>query len=90
MEKELSEIEWEILNAIYFVEPFEHIVQEVNAPVPVIADCLKQLIHKRFVVALEWNEEKQDYIKTFMYDTDNMCSYRYLATKEGLLAHNSR
>lgn len=90
MQKELNDIEWQILDSLYFVEPFDKIVEEVNAPETIIADNLKQLIHKRYVVALVWSEEKKDYIKTYMYNTDNMREYHYLATKEGLLAHNSR
>jgi len=90
MDKQLDDIEWEILDAIYFIEPFSNILNEVKAPRAVVADCLKQLIHKKYVVALEWNEEKQDYLKTYMYNTDNMDDYFYLATKDGLLAHNSR
>lgn len=90
MVKELSDIEWEILNAIYFVEPFENILAEVNATKAIVADCLKQLIHRKYVVALVWDDEKLDYVKTYMYDSDNMYNYHYLATKDGLLAHNSR
>ena len=37
-----------------------------------------------------FDENKQEFIKTFFYDSDNMRAYSYLATKDGLLAHNSR
>lgn len=90
MDLTLNDIEWEILNALYFVEPFQHVLDEVKQPAPIVADCLKQLIHKKYVVALAWSDEKQDYVKTFMYDSDNMHSYHYLATKDGLMAHNSK
>jgi uncharacterized protein YhbP (UPF0306 family) len=75
---------------LYFVESFKHLLDEVKQPEPIVADCLKQLIHKKYVVSLIWNDEKQDYVKTFMYDTDNMHNYYYLATKDGLMAHNSK
>ncbi len=90
MENQLSDIEYDILNAIYFVESFEHIVEECPAPPAVIADVLKQLIHKKYVTPMRWDEEKTEYVRSFIYDTDNMNAYHYLATKEGLLAHNSR
>ncbi len=85
---ELSEIDYDILNSIYFVEPFENILEEVKYPPKVVADCLKSLISKKYVVAMLWDEEKQDYKRSFMYDSDNMFLYSYLATKEGLMAHN--
>jgi hypothetical protein len=55
-----------------------------------VADCLKHLIAKKYVVAMRFDEEKQDYIKSFIYDADDMNAYSYLATKDGMLAHNGR
>jgi hypothetical protein len=90
MNNELSDIEYEILNAVYFVEPFENILSECNEKEPVVADVLKQLIHKKYIVPMKWDEDKKEYVRSFIYDTDNMHSYSYLATKEGLMIHNSR
>jgi hypothetical protein len=86
----LTDIEFDILNALYFVEPFEHILEETDAPPAVVADVLKQLIHRKYVVPMKWDEEKTEFIRSFIYDSDDMTAYHYLATKEGLLAHNSR
>jgi hypothetical protein len=86
----LTDIEYDILNAIYFVEPFENILAECNASPNVVADVLKQLIHKKYVVAMRFDEQKQDYVKSFIFDSDDMHAYSYLATKDGLLAHNGR
>ena len=90
MKDELNDIEYDILNALYFVEPFEHILAECNAKPSVVADVLKQLIHRKFVVAMQWDDEKKEFIRSFMYDSDDMNRYHYLATKNGLLAHNGR
>ena len=87
---ELTEIDYDILNSIYFVEPFDKILEEVNYPPNVVGDCLKCLIAKKYVVAMLWDDFKQDYVRSFMYDSDNMHAYSYLATKDGLLAHNSQ
>lgn len=86
----LNEIEFDILNAIYFVEPFENILAECKQPATIVADVLKQLIDKKYVVAMQFDEEKQEYVRSFIYDSDNMHAYSYLATKEGLLAHTTR
>jgi hypothetical protein len=87
---EIDDIEFDILNCLYFVEPFEKILEEVPFSPAVVGDVLKTLIHKKMVVAMKWDEEKQDYLRSFIYDSDNMHAYSYLATKEGLMAHNSR
>jgi hypothetical protein len=90
MSYKLSDIEYDILNAIYFVEPFETLRAECNAPANIIADVLKQLIDKKYVTPMQFDEVKQEYVRTFFYDSDNMNAYYYLATKEGLMIHNSR
>ena len=90
MSDPLSDIEYDILNAIYFVEPFQNILDECKAPENIVADVLKQLIAKKYVSPMQFNEEKQEYIRTYFYDSDDMRAYHYLATKEGLMIHNSR
>ncbi len=87
---ELSELEKDILNSVYFVEPFQNILDEVSLPAPIVADGIKTLIHKKMIVAMRWDDTKMEYVRSFIYDSDNMYAYSYLATKEGLLAHNSR
>ncbi len=39
---------------------------------------------------MRFDEEKRDYVRSFIYDSDHMRDYHYLVTKEGLIAHNSR
>lgn len=90
MQYELSEIDFDILNVLYFVEPFSKILEEVDAPPKIVGDCLKHLIAKKYVVAMRFDEQKQDYVKSFMFDSDDLHAYSYLATKDGLLAHNGR
>lgn len=90
MSDPLSDIEYDILNAIYFVEPFQNILDECNAPEKIVADVLKQLIAKKLVSPMQFDEEKQEYVRTYFYDSDDMRAYHYLATKEGLMIHNSR
>ncbi|MBC7382053.1 MAG: hypothetical protein H7296_03555 [Bacteroidia bacterium] len=90
MNTELDDLEYDILNCVYFVEEYTKILEEVMAPPGVVADGLKTLINKKFVIAMKWEEETQEYKRSFIYDSDNMNAYSYMATKEGLLAHNSR
>jgi hypothetical protein len=88
--RELTDLEYDILKVLYFVEPFEKILEEVDSPANVVADSLKYLIDQKLVVPMRWDEDSQNYLRSFIYDTDDMNAYRYLATKEGLIAHNTR
>ena len=85
-----TQVEYDILNSVYFVEPFEKILEEVDAPQNIVTDGLRFLIEHKFVVAMRWSERKNEYERTFFYDADNMHAFHYLATKEGLVAHNTR
>ena len=88
MTGELNELQFEILDAIYFVEPYENIINEIEQPEPVIRDELRTMIDKGWVNVMIFNEKKGDYEKSRIYDTDNMNQYAYLASKDGLLKHN--
>lgn len=90
MNDPLSDIEYDILNAIYFVEPFQNILDECKAPEKIVADVLKQLIAKKYVSPMQFDEAKQEFVRTYFYDSDDMRAYHYLATKEGLMIHNSK
>lgn len=85
----LNDIEYDILNAVYFVEPFENILAECKHPANIVADVLKQLIQKKYIVPMRFDEATQEYVRSFIYDSDNMYAYSYLATKDGLIAHNT-
>lgn len=88
MNRELNELQFDILDAIYFVEPYQNLIEEIDEPEPVIRDELRTMIDHGLVNVMLFNEEKGDYEKTRIYDTDNMQNYAYLASKDGLLKHN--
>jgi hypothetical protein len=88
--RDFTDVEFDILGTIYFVEPFDKIAEEVHCPENIVADSLKFLIDHKFVSPMRWDEGKREYIRSFIYDSDNMRAYHYLITKEGLIAHNGR
>lgn len=85
---ELNDIQFSILDSLYFVEEFDTIVSESGAPEAIVADELKNLIHQQLVQVMRYDNDAGDYVKSVIYDTDDMRAYQYLATKEGLLRHN--
>ncbi|MDX2062190.1 MAG: hypothetical protein SFY70_03960 [Bacteroidia bacterium] len=87
---ELSDLEFRILDSLYFVEPFENILAEVGAPENVVAAELRNLIARRWVQAMRFDPTANDYVSSAIFDTHDLRAYRYLATKEGLLVHSGR
>ena len=79
---ELNSIQKAIINSLTFTEPFDTLVEEIDAEEPVIADELKTLIDKRMVQVMQ--EEDGMMKKSFYYDSDNMRSFSYQATAQGL------
>jgi hypothetical protein len=91
---DLSELQFDILDALYFVEPYQSLLSEVmaqsGASEQLIVADLKQLIAWRYVQVLRYDEHANDWLKTPFHDADDLHAFRYLATKEGLLVHNGR
>ncbi|MEO0899070.1 MAG: hypothetical protein AAFY71_21845 [Bacteroidota bacterium] len=88
MKAPLTELQFDILDSLYFVEPLDKILEEVDERRPVILDELKHMIDKGWIQVMAFDENAQDYLRTNIFDSDNLHEYRFLATKEGLLRHN--
>jgi DNA-binding MarR family transcriptional regulator len=84
----MTDLEFEVLDQLYFVESFRKIQEELALDTETLKDVLKQMIEKGWVKCFSdhYNEVVMD-TKQF---EEKYTSYQYLATKEGLLAHNSR
>ena len=88
MDNSLNDLQFDILDTLYFVEPFDKVLEEVDAPRPVIVDELRTMIDKGWIQVMQFDEDEGDYRRTAIFDTDNLHSYHFLATKDGLLKHN--
>jgi hypothetical protein len=87
-DSELNDVQFRILDAVYFVEPFERIAEEAGAPLPVIVDEMRYLIDRGWIQVMQFDPERNDYVRTGIFDTDHLEQYHFLATKAGLLKHN--
>jgi hypothetical protein len=85
---ELNEVQFKILDSLYFVEPFDNVVAEVGLAPAVIRAELKTLISHRLVQVMKFQANKGDFVSTPMYDGDNIHDCYFLATKEGLMKHH--
>jgi hypothetical protein len=85
----MTEIEYEIIDELYFVTSFSDIAQALHLPEADLCLNLKNLVKRSYVKAyypdpdteVEWDND----------EFDRECRhYFFLATKAGLIAHNSR
>ncbi|MGY2133001.1 hypothetical protein ACW9KT_12290 [Hymenobacter sp. HD11105] len=85
----VTDPEFDILDELYFVTSFRDLLQKTGLTTPVLEKGLRSLL-------------EQEYVKSFYPDPDTEQAYEvtsfgaicrdsfYLATKAGLLAHNTR
>jgi len=88
MNHELTDVQFQILDSVYFVESFAHIVEEAMEPAAVVKDELRTLIDRGYIQVMMFDQNKGDFSRTTIYDADNIQDYSFLATKDGLLKHN--
>lgn len=84
----MSDAEFDVMDELYFVQPFNYLEEELEMPVAELKEVLKSLLDKKWIKCLynmndEVFEDKLDFENEFQ-------DYYYLASKAGLLAHNGR
>ena len=83
----LSEIEFEVLDELYFLVSFEELVNILGMDQIKLKQVLGKMVEKRWVKCYRGPEQDIDY-----HDVDflnQFDKYHYLASKEGLFIHNS-
>lgn len=83
----MTDDEFEVLDELYFVQSFGDLVDLTGKESQPLTDILAKLYEKGWVRVLEGvdNEVPKDAL-----DLSNRSEqYHYLATKEGLMAHNT-
>ena len=85
----MNDLTFQILDALYFVEPYEKLKAEIPVPDAVLKDELKRLISLGWIEVKEWNEELKDYVSSPIFDSHNLEKYAFIITFEGLQQHNS-
>lgn len=90
MNEELTDLQFQILDSIYFMESLVHIVEEAETPRAIVVDEIRTMIDKGWIQVMAQEEDSGEYIRTGIFDNDNLDEYRFLATKDGLLKHNGQ
>jgi hypothetical protein len=83
----LTDSEYEILDELYFVLSFEELKSKFSYPEKELVGMLKRLLEKGWVRCLTPVTDVE--IEDFSEFDHQYTEYNYLASKKGLLAHNS-
>jgi hypothetical protein len=84
----LTNEEFDLLDNLYFVISFEEVQTELEWEEIVLKNKLFELIQKGWVKCFKKGSD--DLIEGISDFESQYKNYNYLATKEGLLAHNSK
>lgn len=83
----MTDLEYDLLDELYFVQSFDYLQNALAIEEPALKETLESLLKKGWVKCFVNNTEE-----VFIEDMDFEKRYRqysYLATKQGLLAHNA-
>ncbi len=83
----MSDLEFDVLDELYFVQQYSVLVESTGFEDDLLKKVLKKLLSKKWVKCLSSMTEDIPYDE-LDFDKDFRNIY-YLATKSGLLAHNS-
>jgi len=83
----MSEEEFDLLDELYFVQPYNYLKETLGWDDEKLLVNLQQLYNKGFIKCLSHpDKEIFDNVKI----TENGTGYFYLATKNGLMNHNTK
>ncbi|HAH36827.1 MAG TPA: hypothetical protein DEQ87_18325 [Algoriphagus sp.] len=82
----MSEEEFDLLDELYFVQPFSYLQESTSWEDELILKTLQSLYQKGYIKCLSApDEERFDKVDVMKEGSELL----YLATKEGLMAHNA-
>ncbi len=84
----MTEEEFDVLDELYFVQPFEFLLNELEMAEAELKSVLVGLIERGWVKCF-FSMQEEALSHELQMDTKYR-EYFYLATKEGLMAHNGR
>lgn len=84
----MSDIEFDVLDELYFVQPFAYLVDELELDELDLREALSTLIDKGWVKCF-LSMQEEELIHEVKLE-EKYKEYFYLATKAGLMAHNGR
>ena len=87
---ELTDLEFRIIDELYFVTSFNDLLDLMNEDQSKLPDGLKGLLEKELITQLVFDENLKDYRRLDTPDLEALERSCFVASKQGLLIHNSR
>jgi hypothetical protein len=84
----MTDLEFDMMDELYFISSFHELKEKLSLEEPELVNALHKLIQKGWVKCLE--KETDDELEVPSNFKAEYQNYNYLATKAGLLAHNSK
>lgn len=84
----MSDEEFDVLDELYFVQPFSYLIEELQMDEDDLKQVLQSLLQKGYIKCL-FNMNDEVFEDQLNFEAD-FKKYHYLASKQGLLAHNGR
>ncbi len=83
----MSDLEYDVLDELYFVISFEDLMNKTDLEDHELKKILQKLLQKKWIKCLSSSTE--DVLEEDLNLERDARRYYYLATKAGLMAHNS-
>lgn len=84
----MTDVEFEVLDQIYFVTAFDEIVENLSFSEVQVRDILNEMLEKDWVRV--YYDGENEVLSKDIDMTNKYQSYCFLASKKGLFAHNSK
>ncbi|MFN8415394.1 MAG: transporter [Cytophagaceae bacterium] len=84
----MSDLEFDILDQLYFVIGLEELSKEMQMSSEDLWPSLRNMIEKEWVKVMLYQSDEE--VELSKVSTASLNQYVFLATKKGLLAHNSK
>ena len=86
----LSELEYLILDELYFVSPYQEILERVGCDAELFKATLRGLLEKELALQMHYNPDLKDFIRPDDPGQKELEHSHFVATRQGLILHNSR
>lgn len=84
----LTDLEYRIIDELYFVSSFQTLLDNLDEEKNVIMDSLNHLLRNGLIIQMKYEEGREQKLETA--DPGTLEQSYFVASKKGLLIHNSR
>ena len=90
LQMRLTDLEFDLLDACYFMTSYNEIFAELNCSKEEFRSCLLGLLKNELLQQLIYREDIQDFDKLDQFDESLLEEAKYVITKKGLQQHNGK